>query len=182
MLRLSLPKLEAIDDKTGEFKEFGGETVELEHSLYTVASWEAKWKTPFASKNGLTREQFMDYLIEHMCQTPGVPKRSWLAINQHFLLAVKEYMDDSQTATTIKRLPGHSRRSSEIVTAELLYFYMTQYNIPQSYEHWHLNRLLTLLDVCAVKSAPPKKMSAKEAAAMQAKQNAELRAKLGSRG
>lgn len=183
MLKLSLPKLDVWDDKTEEFKELGGQTIELEHSLYTVAAWEAKWKVAFANKKGLTREQLLDYITNFMCQTPDVPKSAWLTINQPTFEKIRDYMEDSQTATTVKKLQsqiGANRR--ETITAELIYFYMTQFNIPPQYEHWHLNRLLTLLDVCAAKSAPPKKMGRREAAQMQAAQNAALRAKLGSRG
>lgn len=183
MLKLSLPKIDIWDDKTEEFKELGGQTVELEHSLYTVAAWEAKWKTEFANKKGLTREQLLDYITTFMCQTPEIPKSAWLTIDQATFETIRNYMEDSQTATKVRKLqnmPGSGRQGT--ITAELIYFYMTQFNIPPEYEHWHLNRLLTLLDVCAAKSAPPKKMGRREAAQMQAAQNAALRAKLGSRG
>lgn len=182
MLKLSLPKLDVWDDNLEEFKELGGQTVELEHSLYTVAAWEAKWKTPFASKKGLTQEQLLDYIKNFMCQTPEIPNSAWLTLNQEFLKKVSDYMEDSQTATTIKKLQSSGANRREIVTAELLYFYMTQFNIPPQYEHWHLNRLMTLLDVCSVKSAPSKKMGRKEAAQMRATQNAQMRARLGSKG
>lgn len=183
MLKLSLPKLDVWNDKTEEFDELGGQTVELEHSLYTMAAWEAKWKTPFAAKKGLTQEQLLDYITNFMCQTPEIPRSAWLTLNQECLKKVSDYMEDSQTATTIKKLSNRvGSGRNQIVTAELIYFYMTQFNIPPEYERWHLNRLMTLLDVCSAKSAPPKKMGRREAAQMREAQNAALRAKLGSRG
>lgn len=183
MLKLSLPKLDIWDEKTEEFKEIGGQTIELEHSLYTLAGWEAKWKTPFASKKGLTQEQRLDYIMNFMCQTEDVPRSAWLTLNQECFKKINDYMEDSQTATTVKRLSNaFVSYRNQIVTAELIYFYMTQFNIPPQYEHWHLNRLMTLLDVCSIKNTPPKKMSRREAAQMQEAQNAALRAKLGSRG
>lgn len=182
MLKLSLPKLDVWDEKTEEFKEIGGQTVELEHSLYTVAGWEAKWKTPFAKKKGLTKEQLLDYIISFMCQTPEVPRSAWLTLDQECLKKVNDYMEDPQTGTTIHKSPFTSNGKSETVTAELIYFYMTQFNIPPEYEHWHLNRLMTLLTVCSIKNSPPKKMGRKEAAQWQAAQNAKRRSKLGSRG
>lgn len=183
MLRLSLPAIEIYNEQTEEFETLGGKTVELEHSLYTVAAWESKWKTPFADKKGLTREQLLDYIMNYMCQTEGVDSTDWMTLNQQTIEKISDYMEDPSSATTISshgNRPGSSRR--EIVTAEVLYFYMAQFGIPFECEHWHLNRLMKLIDVCAIKNSPPKKMGRKEAAQMQARQNAAMRAKLGSKG
>lgn len=183
MLRLSLPKLETWDEKTEEFKEFGGITVELEHSLYTISEWESKWKIPFATQNGLTRQQLMDYIMNYMCQTPNVPQDAWLALSAKELNQINEYLEDPACATTIKRLEGPPTGGrKETVSAELIYYYMTQFNIPFECEHWHLNKLMKLIDVCAIKNTPPKKMGKREAAIQQAKLNAARRAKSGSRG
>lgn len=59
---------------------------------------------------------------------------------------------------------------------------MTALNIPFECEKWHLNRLLTLIHVCAIKSQPPKKMSKKEAAKRNASINAANKKRFGSRG
>lgn len=183
MLKLSLPKRDVWDEETEEFKTIGGKIVELEHSLFTVGEWESKWKKPFANKKGLDRKMLLDYIINFMCQTSGISREDWLTIDQDTINAISEYMNDPHTATTIKKINNAQGRSkNETVTAELLYCYMVQLGIPFSCEHWHLNRLLTFIEVCSIKASPPKKMSKKEAAAMWAKQNAEMRSKLGSRG
>lgn len=183
MLKLFLPKIDIWDDRTEEFKELGGIEVEFEHSLYTVAAWEAKWKIPFAKKKGLTREQLFDYITNFMCQTANVPTDAWLCLNGELVKRVSEYLEDSNTATTIKHIAGGSKsKGSGVVTAEVIYFYMAQFGIPFECEHWHLNRLMKLIEVCAEKNSPPKKMSAKEAAMMREKQNQAMRQKLGSRG
>ena len=179
MLRLS-PKLEVWNNETEEFDIIGGD-IELEHSLYTVAAWEAKWKKPFANKKGLTHEELLDYIKNFMCQTKDVSSEVWLALSSDDLKKVADYMEDSMTATTIKRLPGGKSKSS-IVTAELIYFYMANYGIPFECEHWHLNRLMTLIDVCADKNTPPKKMSKTDAARKQAEQNAAMRKRFNSKG
>lgn len=182
MLKLFLSPHEAWDEKAEEFRMVGGMEVELEHSLYTVSLWESKWKKPFADKKSLGRRELLDYIVNCMCQTPDVPKTAWLTISQDDIQKVKEYMEDSACATTVHHSPGQRGGRKETVTAELLYFYMAQFNIPLEFQHWHLNRLMTLIDVAAVKNSPPKKMAAKDAAAQWAKVNAERRAKTGSRG
>lgn len=181
MLRLSLPKLEVWNEKLEEFENIGGGEIELEHSLYTVAAWEAKWKKPFANKSGLKHDELLDYIMNFMCQTKDVSKDVWLSLTEKQIKQITEYMEDSMTATTVKHQNG-SRKKSSIVTSELIYFYMAQFGIPFEYEHWHLNRLMTLIDVCAEKSAPPKKMSKTDAAKQQAEQNVRMRALLGSKG
>lgn len=181
MLKLSLPVIEVW---TGtEFDYIGGDEVELEHSLYTVAAWEAKWKKPFANKKGLEREELLDYIMNFMCQTKNTPREAWLSLTNKEVEQILKYMEDSMTATTIKNQNGSNKGSARsIVTSELIYFYMANYGIPWECEHWHLNRLMTLIDVCAAKNSPPKKMSKGEAARLQAEQNARMRAKYNSKG
>lgn len=181
MLRLCLPKLETWNPETEEFENIGGAEVELEHSLYTVAAWEAKWKKPFADKKGLGREEFLDYIMNFMCQTEGISRESWLTLTQKEFKQITEYMEDSMTATSIKH-QNRSHKSHSIVTSELIYFYMAQFGIPFECERWHLNRLMTLIDVCSEKSTPPKKMSKADAAKAQAAQNAAMRKRFGSKG
>lgn len=181
-LKLCLPSREGWDYEKEEYVTFGGQEIELEHSLYTMAAWEAKWKVPFSSKQGLTHKQLLDYIMSFMCQTPDVPKSAWLTLDEKSLKAIQVYMEDSCTAMTIKTYGQKKTSKRELVTAETLYCYMFQLGIPLECERWHLNRLMALIDMCAIKSAPPKKMSRKEAAMLQQQQNAKMRAKLGSRG
>lgn len=183
MLKLSLPKLEIWNDKTESFEEIGGANVELEHSLYTVSTWESKWKKPFSKKDSFGRKEFIDYIANHMCQTPGIPANVWLSLDGKAIKQIQDYIEDPMTATTINRAHqiGKAHRK-ETVTAELIYFYMFQFGIPIECEHWHLNKLMTLIDVCSVKSSPPRKMGKRDALSQQAALNKARRAKSGSRG
>lgn len=184
MLRLSLPTCEVWNPDKEIFEYNGGISIDLEHSLYTISGWEMKWKIPFAGRKGLTHEQLLDYIMSFMCQTPDIPKKAWFSIDKNVINKIAEYMEDPMTATTINRHYSNKKVGgrNETVTSELIYFYMAQFGIPFECEHWHINRLMMLINVCAVKNSPPKKMGKAEVAAMQRQLNAERRAKTGSRG
>ena len=85
------------------------------------------------------------------------------------------------TATTFfEAKSGTGNR--ETVTSELIYYWMIALNIPMECQKWHLNRLLTLVRVCNIKNAPPKKMGKRAAASRYAQLNAARRQQLNSKG
>ena len=70
----------------------------------------------------------------------------------------------------------------EIITAEIIYYWMISYNIPLECQKWHLNRLLTLINVCSIKNQPKKKMSQQELYRQHAAINAANRKRFHSKG
>jgi hypothetical protein len=84
------------------------------------------------------------------------------------------------TATTFREMKQPA--SKEIVTSELVYYWMIALGIPFECEHWHLNRLLTLIKVCNIKNQKQTKMSRQEQMAEQRKLNDERRRATGSKG
>ena len=95
--------------------------------------------------------------------------------------AINEYIDAKMTATWFSDQPAHPR-SREVITAELIYYWMTVFNIPFECEQWHLNRLFTLIRVCNIKQAKPKKMSRSEMPLDEPELNAQRKAQLGTTG
>ena len=85
------------------------------------------------------------------------------------------------TATTFSD-NNSSKPNREIVTSELIYYWMAEMNIPSEYQYWHLNRLITLIRIFTVKNAPPKKMSKRDIMSSNAALNAARRQKLKSKG
>jgi hypothetical protein len=59
---------------------------------------------------------------------------------------------------------------------------MTVFQIPFECENWHLNRLFTLIRICNIKQAKPKKMSRTEIAQRNRELNAQRRQRLNSTG
>lgn len=116
-----------------------------------------------------------------MTLTQNVDPNVYTAITPQILKTVNAYIDDSMTATTFsKRQRGRS--NNEIVTAEIIYYWMISHQIPFECQKWHLNRLMTLINVCSAKNGPQKKMSQKEIFAQNRALNAARRKRTHSRG
>ena len=179
MLKITIPGREQFNEVLGEFVTTREQTLQLEHSLVSLSKWESKWKKPFLSKKERTNEELIDY-IRCMTITQNVDPNVYFNLTNENVKEVLDYMDDSMTATTIN--DSGAGRNSEVITAEILYYRMIAYGIPFECQKWHLNRLLTLMNVCGIKSGKQKKMSRNEILKRNAALNAERKRKLNSRG
>lgn len=168
MLTLTVGGTESYNEETQRFESSGGIVLRLEHSLVSVSKWEAEFKRPFLSAAEKTPEETVGY-IRHMVFNEEWDPASLNLLTEKHVKQINDYLGDTMTATwfTDQKVPP----SREVITSELIYYWMTVANIPLEAESWPLQRLFTLIRVVNEKNKPPKKMRTQEAAARQRELN-----------
>lgn len=179
MLKITIPAKELFDERTQTFIETKEQALTLEHSLISISKWEAKWCKSFLSTKVKTYEETIDY-IRCMTITRDVDPTVYTRLSTSNINEISEYINAPMTATTFRE--DKKGGSKEIVTSELIYFWMISHNIPMECQQWHINRLLTLIRVCNVKNAPPKKRGKKDIASEYAALNAARRSQFKTKG
>lgn len=180
MLTIKIPKTELYDESTSSFIYIKEQTITLEHSLVSVHKWESKWCKPFLSSNDKTEEETLDY-IRCMVITQNVDPMALRAIPPDQIKRINDYIVAPMTATTFSN-SDNNKGKKEIITSELIYYWMIALNIPVEFQKWHLNQLMTLIRVCSIKNAPPKKMAKGEVINRNRALNAARRKRLGTHG
>ena len=181
MLSITIPSSELFNEETQEFISLSEVTLELEHSLVSLSKWESKTERPFLDGKEKSAEDILEY-VKAMTITPGVPDDIFVRVSRGNVDAINEYLSSKQTATWFSESDGPKTKNREIVTSELIYYWMTVFHIPFECETWNLNRLFTLIRVCNLKQEGPKKMGRRDAAARQRDLNAQRKAQLGTKG
>ena len=153
MLIIKVKEQEFYDSKKEMFSRTKPLTIRMEHSLISIAKWESFWEKPYLGIPGITKgvsglaEE--RYYLE--CMIIGnVPHYIPDILLQNHGEEVKTYIGKRNSATTVHR-KGVSPPSRQIITTELIYYWMIKFGIPLECQRWHFNRLLMLIDVCNVK-------------------------------
>lgn len=180
MLQITIPAAEQWDEQKQEFVYTKEQTLRLEHSLVSLSKWESRWNKAFLSKKKKTYEETLDY-IKCMTITQNVKPEVYNFLGNENLQKIQTYIDAPMTATYFSN-DGNGSPSREVVTSELIYYWMIALNIPFECQKWHLNRLLTLIKVCNIKNTPPKKMSRQQIMSRNAALNAARRKQFNSKG
>ena len=158
MLTITIPAREFYDEAEEMFVNTSEYVLSLEHSLLSISKWESKWHKPFLAKNKddvRTNEEMMDY-IKCMTLNRNVPEMVYDALTPQNLIEINNYINDPMTATTIKGGFNRGTGRNEIITSEVIYYWMVAFQIPFECEKWHINRLLMLVKVCNAMNNPKK--------------------------
>lgn len=180
MLQITVPANELWDGEKCEFIPVKEQILQLEHSLISLSKWESKWNKAFFSKKEKTYEETIDY-IRCMTITQNVKQEVYQVLTKENFEEINKYIEAPMTATTFSNQHG-GRGGREVITSELIYYWMIALNIPFECQKWHINRLLTLIRVCEIKNTPPKKMSRNEIMSRNAALNAARRKSMNTKG
>ena len=175
MKTITIPGQELHDPVTDIFYTTKDVTITIEHSLVSLSKWESKWKKPLLATKDMTRPMFEDY-VRCMTVTQNVDPLVYKCLTTSQINEIQEYMADPMTATIVKsdkKTGGRNR----FMTSELIYAYMAILRIPYECQKWHLNRLLTLIQVVSIEQEPKKKMSKADTMSRHRSLNAARRAK-----
>lgn len=182
MITIHVPDQEYWDEGTETFGYINGVNLVLEHSLISVSKWESKWQKPFLDSTDKTDEEAIDY-VRCMCLTRNVDPIVFRFIPEIAMNQINEYIGSKQTATVVNHFgKRNSNTFGQKITSELVYSWMILLKIPVEFEKWHLNRLLTLIDVVVAQKSPPKKISRNEILKQNAELNAMRKAKYNTKG
>lgn len=176
MLLIKVP-MDAFNEATQQFVTFD---LELEHSLVSLSKWESKFEKPFLSSSSKTSEEAAWYLSA-MTLTPNVPPEVYQNLTKKNIEEINDYISAKMTATWFAE-NTNQRPNREVITSELIYYWMIKLQIPHEFENWHINRLLTLIRVCNLKDAPKRKMNKRDALAQQRMLNEQRRQQFGNSG
>ncbi len=151
MLQIVVPEREYWNERTQQFVDTKEQTLCLEHSLVSISKWEAKYHKSFIKTfNKEPTDEEIRYYVKCMTLTQNVDPNVYLSLSVSNYQDVFAYINDTMSATYLNdRDTGTSR---DVITSELIYYWMIQANIPFECQKWHLNRLLTLIRVCGIKN------------------------------
>jgi hypothetical protein len=179
VLNITVVLAEHFNQETNQFS-IESFQLELEHSLSSLSKWESEFEKPFLATEKKTPEEVLAY-FKLMTLTPNVPPEVFDKLSEDNIAVINEYVARKMTATWFREVPD-GPKTREIITAELVYYWMVQFNIPWEAQYWHLNRLFTLIRVLNEKQAKPKKMSKADIIARNRQLNEQRRAQLNTTG
>lgn len=175
-----------MDETTMMITNIGGYKIGFEHSLKSIYEWEGDHKKSFLSSE-LTNEEFLSY-IEYMVLDEYKKDFNINHLSKKEMDTVFNYIKSTPSATVIttrssqENQNGYNSKSlNEKITAEYIYALMAMSGIPFTCDQWHINRLLYVLQIIAIKNNP-QKMSKQDLGKYNTSLNAQRKAALKTRG
>lgn len=181
MLTITIQGDELWDYEAEVFRYTDDIVLEFEHSLVSLSKWEAKYHKLFLTPDPKTEDEMIGY-VKAMLLTPNVSDEVLNRMTEEHVLQIDAYINDPMTGSTISELPNRGPRTSERLSSELIYFWMSQFQIDIDCQTWHLNRLFTLIKIHHAKSQKQQKQPRQKTAQTMAEINAARKAKLGTSG
>jgi hypothetical protein len=180
MLKIIVLGTEFYNEETETFETVGDFELKLEHSLISLSKWESIHQVPFLTQSSKTSSEIFSY-INCMIINKNCPDNLVDRLSRKNIEEINKYIESKESATTFGFMPERNGRG-EVITAELIYYWMVAFQIPFECERWHLNRLFALIRICNIKNSKPKKMSKTELAQQYREINERRRAELNTRG
>lgn len=146
-----------------ELKVFDGNrevVLQFEHSLLALSKWESRHKKPFLVEEGQTYEDTIDYYGDMLLN--GEDPTLIFRLRPDQFDEIKEYIDSNLSASTVPEQRPEPGAPKEIITSELIYYWMVSLRIPFEAETWNLSRLMMLIQIASYKAQPPKERSQAE--------------------
>lgn len=184
MLEITIPGTELYDSVAEQFVSFNETTLMLEHSLLSISKWEMINNRSFIHSMETKNLSESDLKVYIKCMTINKQKSDmpYNCLTNENIKDVLNYMNMPMTATTITKRKNNMAGRNKIITSEVIYYWMIANGIPFECEKWHINRLLTLIEVCAIESGGGQKMSRRETLMMYSELNAQRKAQLHTSG
>lgn len=179
MLEIEIPGNEYYDEAKNEFITDPPTILRLEYSLYAIATWESKWKKAFLGNREKDQKTVVEWFDFIKCMTINeepIQDYVYQSLTKEDHEKIQEYMNDPHTAAWFKE-DDKPNTSTEIITADLVYYWIVASEIPFEVQYWNFNRLMALIKVCSIKNQPDKKMSKNDVLKQNASINAARRAK-----
>ena len=186
MLVLKIDAVELFDEGKHQFFTIPACELKLEHSLFSMSKWESKYEKPFLStsdKHKKTEEEMVDYFRMMCAEPPEVDVFPFLNPSQ--IKQIGDYISSKQTATWFNEDNKKKTSSGKIITSELVYYWLIALQIDWEVQFWHLNKLLTLIEVANLEGQPKDKKRPLNKSSMAARRrelNAQRRAQYNTNG
>lgn len=191
MLTFKMDATERYDEETNTFIYTDPYELHMEHSLSSISKWEQKFERPcpLINNEAMTDMDEKIYYLQCMCLDKFDDDEQMMNILSSLKTSdierIYEYINKKMTATTFfdfqsNNINGATDNSKN--TSELIYYAMIVFNIPFECERWHLNRLLTLIEVCKRKNQKQEGPSQEQLMIMRKEENRRRREAMKSRG
>src|SRR5690606_28525115 len=138
------PGVESFDNDSQMFVTTDDVELKLEHSLLSLSKWESTWEKPFLTGESKTTEEVYGY-VQAMSLGGEIPLDVLYRLTEENLTQINQHIEAKMTATWFRETGQPKGYNADVVTAEVIYHWIVALSIDWEVEHWHLNRLTTLV-------------------------------------